>query len=224
MNANDFEVENMIRSSKKHNIVDIIIPEGVTGIESFAFKIHPKLMINIILPNSVTYIQDYAFAGCRSLRSVTIPKSVNEIGIGAFWQCINLEYIICHDISVPYIEGKTKMHKVLKLISERDLSITIPSVVKYMVIWNMFYQNPEDAKIYNYIIRSFSKMFELLIDENNSELITKALYSQKFSFDKNIDKFIQYANQKQKHEIQLLLMDYKYQQFEFKNPADKLKL
>ena len=55
-------------------------------------------------------------------------------------------------------------------------------------------------------------------------MIEKLLNTGFFITKKNIDKFIQYANQKQKHEIQLLLTDYKYQHMDFKNPADKLKL
>ena len=43
---------------------------------------------DLIIPNSVTSISSYAFYGCYSLTSVTIPNSVTSIGSYAFAYCI----------------------------------------------------------------------------------------------------------------------------------------
>ena len=48
---------------------------------------------NTIIPESVTSIGDYAFAGRTDLISITIPKSVIDIGISAFSRCENLSTI-----------------------------------------------------------------------------------------------------------------------------------
>ena len=38
-------------------------------------------------------IGDKAFYGCKSLKTITIPKSVNYIELGAFYDCNNLSIV-----------------------------------------------------------------------------------------------------------------------------------
>ena len=52
---------------------DIVIPESVTYNDN---------------TYSVTRIGNYAFSGCSDLTSVTIPKSLTNIGMDAFRGCI----------------------------------------------------------------------------------------------------------------------------------------
>lgn len=58
----------------------------------------------VVIPDTVIYdgktyrvteIGRYAFHGCDELTSVTIPKSVIEIGEEAFFECNNLEHCYC---------------------------------------------------------------------------------------------------------------------------------
>ena len=39
----------------------------------------------------VTAIGDNAFCGCRSLKEITLPDSVEQLGTGVFWDCAELE-------------------------------------------------------------------------------------------------------------------------------------
>ncbi len=67
-------------------VKDLVIPNGVTSIGSYAFEGCSGLT-SITIPNSVTSIGEYAFDGCSGLTSITIPNSVTSIGYGAFAKC-----------------------------------------------------------------------------------------------------------------------------------------
>ena len=74
-------------------ITELIIPEGVTNVGSYAF-LGCKSLTSVEIPSSVTNIGDSAFCDCDSLKSVEIPDSVTSIGNAAFASCssmINIE-------------------------------------------------------------------------------------------------------------------------------------
>ena len=57
------------------------------------------LITEPVIPDGVEAIEDYAFFGYKSLRSVSIPKSVKKIGTGAFGGCSSLEGVYAEDLS-----------------------------------------------------------------------------------------------------------------------------
>lgn len=61
---------------------NIVIPEGITGINSSAFSGAPINSVSI--PSTVTKIGDGAFKNCSSLKTVTIADGVEEIGEYSF--------------------------------------------------------------------------------------------------------------------------------------------
>ena len=71
----------------------VIIPNGVTNIESYAFSGRYKLS-SIDIPNSVTTIGENAFGSCTGLTSITIPDKVTDIGDYAFHECSRLTSVI----------------------------------------------------------------------------------------------------------------------------------
>ena len=101
--------------TERHNIVDIIIEDGVKSIGDNAFYQFDYLK-EIQIPDSVKYIGEGAFfkcarletitipygidviepstfSGCYELESIEIPKNVIEIGSGAFTYCLKLEEV-----------------------------------------------------------------------------------------------------------------------------------
>ncbi|MDR1115845.1 MAG: leucine-rich repeat protein [Tannerella sp.] len=71
---------------------DVVIPNGVKSIGSYAFQ-NNATITSIFIPNSVISIGNSAFWNCISLTSITIPNSVTSIGSGAFQSCVSLTSI-----------------------------------------------------------------------------------------------------------------------------------
>ena len=83
------------------------------------------------LKEGLQFIGQSAFHGCKSLRNVTVPSSVTELGSFAFWNCSDL-------IALQLNEG-------LKIIDERAFqwcealrSVTIPSTVTELGEWSFY--------------------------------------------------------------------------------------
>ena len=55
--------------------------------------INNELVTDLVIPDTVTEIKSYAFAYCDSLTSITIPDSVTSIGNNAFYCCTSLTSI-----------------------------------------------------------------------------------------------------------------------------------
>lgn len=72
----------------------IVIPEGVTKIDSWVFE--NKLVETIYLPDSLKEISSLAFYNCSKLREITIPPNIKEIGPQVFMNCNSLT-----DITIP---------------------------------------------------------------------------------------------------------------------------
>ena len=70
-------------------VTDLVIPESVTEINSYAFH-GATCLLSLTIGNSVTAIGDYAFNDCSGFTgNLTISNSVTTIGIGAFSGCRN---------------------------------------------------------------------------------------------------------------------------------------
>lgn len=83
--------ENSLYIEDKRIKDEVIIPDGVTTIEAFAFYGRSKIT-SIRIPQSVVSIGNYAFAMCPSLLVITYE------GTKAQWECINKENFWSGDI------------------------------------------------------------------------------------------------------------------------------
>lgn len=101
---------------------------------------------NLIIPDGITKISSYAFANCSSLTDITIPDSVKQIEEGAFYNCNNLiqtenqvkyidKWIINCDSNAKQVSlrADTRGLAYSAFSSCSDLTdLTIPNGVKYI--------------------------------------------------------------------------------------------
>ena len=83
-------------------IEDLVIPDGVRSINSYAFYYCPGIT-SITIPSSVVSIGKEAFRNATGLTSITIPSNVKTIGENAFFGCSNIENIYCESATPAII-------------------------------------------------------------------------------------------------------------------------
>ena len=65
---------------------EVVVPEGVKGIASFAFADQAGLE-RVTLPSSLKFVGANAFRACTGLECVELPEGVEHVGEGAFRDC-----------------------------------------------------------------------------------------------------------------------------------------
>ena len=79
------------------SLTSVVIPDGVTVIETRAFYGCTSLN-SVVIPEGITQIAGEAFCGCTSLTDIAVPKSVTMMGWHAFYQCDSLESVYICDL------------------------------------------------------------------------------------------------------------------------------
>ena len=72
-------------------IVNLVIPNSVTSLSSFAFK--GGNFTSVQFSNQMTKIPDGAFAECSNISSISLPNTITSIGYYAFSYCSSLTYL-----------------------------------------------------------------------------------------------------------------------------------
>lgn len=86
------ELKEKLLEAKGANLknVKVVLPEGITSIESSLFE-GCTFLSEFTIPASVTEIESSAFEGCSALSEIKIPANVKKIGASAFKDCTSLE-------------------------------------------------------------------------------------------------------------------------------------
>ena len=76
------------------NIVDLVVPDGITGIWAGALGDETRETLKtVVIAEGVEYIRSNTFQNCKKLISVKLPESVRYIQTKAFANCVNLREI-----------------------------------------------------------------------------------------------------------------------------------
>ena len=200
-NINDFVIENGVLKKYQGQGGDVVIPEGVTTIDDWAFAWCQSLK-NVVMPESVTSIGDRAFFGCSSLASIVIPEGVKSIGAEAFWRCRSLTSVVipegvtsigasaffeCSSLaSVVIPEGVTSIGaraffgcRGLTVENAPAISVTVFSAIKLgaqagygFLSARERFTNPEIAGGYRkYCISQRKKILPLIFRDDNDEAL-----------------------------------------------------
>ena len=107
-------------SSYKSSIKSVVVEDGVTSLDDYAFDGSQNLT-QVTLPDNLRSIGYYAFRSCAALKAIDIPSSVTYLGSGVF-QASGLE-----SIEIP--EGVKSIKDYSFLNCSALSSVTIPSSV-----------------------------------------------------------------------------------------------
>jgi hypothetical protein len=85
------------------------------------------LVTDLVIPDGVTSIGSYAFYNCTSLTSVTLPSGVTSIGSYAFYNCSKLTSVVFENASNWYCASSSSATSGTDIASE-DLENTSTAV------------------------------------------------------------------------------------------------
>ncbi|MBR1554950.1 MAG: hypothetical protein IJ644_06095 [Oscillospiraceae bacterium] len=173
------------------------------------------LLKEVTLPQNVSQIWDYAFPDGTILH-FRLPEGIFTIrfAVNDWKNHQDEEFLLAFlcDNSV-YTSGMDRLES-----REEIFQAMKKSSYKFLLAAFMMQYHPELEFYQNYGRRSIKKIMKLLIDSQDSEAIQNLLNTG-YVTKKNIDEFITYALDNQKHEMQILLMNWKHEKF----PAESVE-
>jgi len=130
----EFIVDSTVLVAYKGAEENVVIPTGITKIESGAFWNNCAIR-TVTIPDTVTVIGGDAFVYCESLTAVNIPESVEDIGDDPFAGCLGLvvsnhSNAFVNDNGVLFTSDRTRLiHYQPSLVAEE---YTIPDSVEWI--------------------------------------------------------------------------------------------
>ncbi|MEE5992083.1 MAG: leucine-rich repeat domain-containing protein [Oscillospiraceae bacterium] len=208
-------------------LTSIVIPDSVRIIGNGVFAGCTSLEIFTVGDN-VKSIGTQAFFVCKNLKAVNIPESAFPLGMDAFSYCKNLKELSINGYIVRKNFGEVenltgKLNQVIFMLHHKDFSVSMESEMKYPFIV-AYYLKTQDETALTYIKRQFSKIVTYMIEQNDIEAIEALTEVENLFTKKNIDKLIQTAIDNQRHEIYVILLNYKAEKLGFKDIKDQFKL
>lgn len=215
------------------SIREVIIPDSVTSIGEMAFR--NTTLRKIVIPESVSEIGPDAFLWNEKLKEIILPDNIFiHIGLDAFtgtlWfykqfpkkmAFLNRIYLRSltdtEEITLPEntaaiadraFQGCYKLKRIISLYGTfppEDTELLSNVLKLFSADLSQEYQKNQTALF-------FHDMFLHLIKNNYPETIQKILETKRFSIllsREEVDEFIRFAMENQKHECYVLLLNYK---------------
>jgi len=233
---------------------EIDIPDSVTEIGEESF--YGTALKEVILPKFLKHLPERLFHECWKLEKVTLPEGLETIGDEAFFLSELKKIDIPESVRMigSFAFGgrytvQMHFHKNQRITKIKQYSIWENNAPEKRLM--AFFEHPSgetfsalkaeyklpaaysyfdiDEKISAYLKRNIRDAVRLAIDENQPEVL-KGILERKLIIKKHIDELIQYAIDKTQNggnpEFQVMLTDYKYQNFlaDAKQIGKKLKL
>lgn len=178
-----------------YNLKSIVIPDSVTRIEDFAFSCCYGLE-SVIIGKGVRNIEKFTFEGCYNLKSVKMPESVTSIEESAFSRCLKLK-----TMTIPKSVAK---------IGENAF-FGCKTVILYQAFCQILNNGCRCSDFYYEFKKDFPKIFKFAINNHDVETVNNVIKLRygRFLTERNIDKFIEYADQKNEFIIKDILENYK---------------
>ena len=81
-----------------------------------AFYLNGEAIVDLVIPQDVTSIGNLSFAGCSSLKTITMHDGVKKLGDGAFMSCVNVTDITLsnglREIAKEAFQGNTSLKSI----------------------------------------------------------------------------------------------------------------
>ena len=154
------------------------------------------------------------------LKHVTLPDSLTKIEWSAFKGCTALESIILMPFAInirAYFENDDFEYNEFKcMLDTKEYATKFSHEIKYDAVTQIFL-NTAQSEAQAYIKKNFSKIIRYWIDKNDYPKVKGLVQSGAFITKRNIGGIIDYAIQNTQKggnmEIQVMLMNYKNENF-----------
>ena len=182
---------------------------------------HGEDVPEVTVPDGVEYIGGHAFYDYR-IKSIILPDSLKKIDLSAFFS----KYVYPRGATISKISyrgvvfnsyGDTDFYvrDIIDMIANKDYSIKLSHDVKYPIIFQIYF-NEKDPVTEAYIKKNLMKIFTFVIDaskytlpdDEKISIIKNLLETGKFFTSRNIARYINIADQKQKFDIFDMLTEY----------------
>ena len=151
-------------------------------------------IIDLVIPNDVTGIGNFAFQNCISLKSVTIPNSVESIGYSAFYGCTSLTSITCEAIEPPtcdndevflFVDRSIPLYVLANSISAyktaeswKRFTNVLPIQAKDVNVTNVVVEPTDNSAVIQWPTVSGAYTYELVIKDRNGNIVCTLIFNE----------------------------------------------
>ena len=120
-------LKNVAADAFTNTALENAMPDGPLSFGRVLYSYKGELK-DVVIPDGVSIIEDYAFLGCESIEKLTLGYDVEDIGLFAFQNCVNLKEVVVNEALGIISAGAFKGCSSLKVM---DFSETTLATVGY---------------------------------------------------------------------------------------------